>query len=355
LTLSRYLGREVLLHFLAVLAIVVGIFLVQRLDALLAEAADSELSVGVAARVLTLRTLQSLPSLCPVGLYLAIVLALGRMSRDRELVALSTCGVSAWRIARPVLVFAAVSAVAVAWLALDVRPWAAERLDVVEDEARGAVELGGLAPGRFYPIDEADGRVLFAEGRSKGRDGELTGVFLHEIDERGVSVLASERAVEQRDEAHGDRLLRLLAGRRYDISLSGETLDVTDYAEYVIRTPLDPEAAERDQKLEKTSALAASDSPADQAELQWRLSMPISTLLLALVAVPLGRADPRRGKYGRLLVALAIYVAYRQLLGTMKGLMSVGEVALLPGLWSVHALLVLLGVALAAWARSRPG
>lgn len=353
MTLSRYLGREVLVHFLAVLAIVVGIFVVQRLDALLAEAADTELAFGMAARLLALRTLASLPSLCPVGLYLAIVLTLGRMSRDRELVALSTCGVSPWRVARPVIVLAAMSAVAVGWLAFDVRPWASSRLAVVEDEARIAVDLGGLAPGRFYSVDENEGRILFAEARSAKPDGALTGVFLQEVGERGVSVLSSERAVEDHDEAGGDRLLRLLSGRRYDISSDGDDLDVTDYAEYVIRMPLDAESLERRQKVEDTGTLLASGLPADQAELQWRLSMPLSTFLLALVALPLGWTDPRRGKYGRLLAALAIYVAYRQLLGTMKGLMTVGEVAVFPGLWGVHAALALSVAALVALARSR--
>jgi lipopolysaccharide export system permease protein len=356
LTLSRYLGREVLLHFLAVLTVVVGIFLVQRLDALLAEAADGSLPFGMAARLLALRTLTSLPSLCPVVLFLAVVLTLGRMSRDRELVALSTCGVSGWQVAGPVIAFAALSSVVVGWLAFDVRPWAAERLDTAEHQIAGTVELGGLAPGRFYPIDEADGRVLFAEARSpSAAGGGLAGVFLHEIGDRGVSVLASERAVEEREDGDGARLLKLLAGRRYDISPEGGDLEVTDYAEYVIRTPLDPETLGRDYKVEKTSDLFGSDSPADQAELQWRLSMPLSTFLLAFVALPLGWADPRAGKYGRLLVALAIYVVYRQLLGTVKGLMTVGEVAIMPGLWGVHTLLAVVALVLAAYARARPG
>jgi lipopolysaccharide export system permease protein len=355
LTLSRYLGREVLLHFLAVLAVVVGIFLAQRLDALLAEAADGAVPLGMAAHLLALRTLTSLPSLCPVALFLAVVLALGRLSRDRELVALSTCGVSGWRVSRPVIVLASVSAIAVAWLALDVRPWAAERLKIAEDEIHGAVDLGGLAPGRFYPIDGPDGRVLFAEARSPGADGALSGVFLHEVGEDGVSVLASERAVENLDERAGDRVFRLLAGRRYDISIEEGDLDVTDYAEYVLRTPLDGETLGHDFKVEKTSALLGSASPADQAELQWRLAMPLSTLLLAVVALPLGRADPRSGKYGRLLAALLVYAVYRQLLGTVKGLMIVGEIGVLPGLWGVHALLLAVALALVAVARSRPG
>lgn len=342
-----------LLHFLGVLSIVVGIFLAQRLDVLLSEAADGSLSLAMGARILGLRTLSSLPSLVPVVLYLAVILTLGRWSRDRELVGLSTCGVSPLRLSLPLMGMGIAAALLVGWLALSLRPWAAERLDVVEREARGAVDLEGLSPGRFYPIDDGAKRVFFAERRETAGGGSLEGVFLHEIDDRGVSVLVSERAVEDREQG-GDRVIRLLAGRRYDISVDDDDFDVTDYGEYVLRAPAGEDDGEN-QKTEDTSALWGSSAPADQAELQWRLSMPVSAFLLVLLAIPLGYGDPRAGKYGRLLVALAIYVAYRQLLGTMKGMMIVGELSPLPGLWSVHAGLLVLAIVWTRVVRARPG
>jgi lipopolysaccharide export system permease protein len=252
------------------------------------------------------------------------------------------------------LVIAVAAALLVGWLALSLRPWAAERLDAVEREARGAVDLEGLAPGRFYPIDDGATRVFFAERRETGAAGGLAGVFLHEIDDRGVSVLVSERAVEDREAEGGDRILRLLAGRRYDFSADDDDLDVTDYGEYVLRAPAGSDDREN-QKTEDTSELLWSVASADQAELQWRLSMPVSAVLLVLLAIPLGYGDPRAGKYGRLLVALAIYIAYRQLLGTLKGMMIIGELAPFPGLWAVHAALACLAVVLTRVVRARPG
>lgn len=356
MTLSRYLCREVLIHFVGVLTVVVGIFLAQRLDALLVEAGEGSISLGVAAELLALRTLGSLPSLVPVVLYLAIVLALGRLSRDRELAALASSGISPARVARPMITLGVVVSAAVAWLALEVRPWAATRLDQVEREARIAVDLEGLAPQRFYALDDAAGRVLFAERRAAEPGRALEGVLLHEGSADGdVSLLVSDRAIEERDPLVGDRVLRLLAGRRYDFSPDGGRLDVTDYAEYELRAPLDPETAEGGDKDRPTLELLASAEPGDQAELQWRLAMPVSSLLLVLAALPIGRGDPKSGKYGRLLAALVIYVAYRQALGSAKGLIAMGELPPLPGLWAVHAAFAVLAIALMAWRRRAPG
>src|SRR5690606_29740100 len=238
------------------------VFLAQRLDALLVEAGEGSISLGVAAELLALRTLGSLPSLLPVVLYLAVVLALGRLSRDRELIGLSSCGVSRARVARPILALGAVAALLVGWLALDVRPWAAERLDGVEHRARISVDLEGLAPGRFYPVGDDDDRVLFAERRTRRPNRALQDVFLHEIGEDGrVSILVSERAVDEPDREAGDRVIRLLAGRRYDFSGAADEVSVTDYAEYELRAPLDPAIFERGHKDRELSALLGSSDP----------------------------------------------------------------------------------------------
>tara|TARA_B110000467_G_C17936738_1_gene272714 strand:- start:56 stop:535 length:480 start_codon:yes stop_codon:yes gene_type:complete len=64
-----------------------------------------------------------------------------------------------------------------------------------------------------------------------------------------------------------------------------------------------------------SAELAASNNPKDQAEYQWRISTSITTLLLALLVVPLSRSKPRQGRYAKLLLAFIIYAAYYNLIG----------------------------------------
>jgi lipopolysaccharide export system permease protein len=70
--------------------------------------------------------------------------------------------------------------------------------------------------------------------------------------------------------------------------------------------------------------------------------MPLSAVLLSLLAIPLGRIKPREGKYARFGAAIVIYVAYRYLLGTAKSWVADGTLAVFPGLWAVHGLCLLL-------------
>jgi lipopolysaccharide export system permease protein len=87
--------------------------------------------------------------------------------------------------------------------------------------------------------------------------------------------------------------------------------------------------------------LADSSSPHAQAELQWRQSTAVSALLLALLAVPLSRTQPRRGRYSKIMLAVVIYALYYNLLGVART--SVEQQAS-PYLWWAPALLLVVVV-----------
>jgi lipopolysaccharide export system permease protein len=74
------------------------------------------------------------------------------------------------------------------------------------------------------------------------------------------------------------------------------------------------------------------------AELQWRLSTPLSTVLLSLLAIPLSRTVPRRGKYAKILTATILYAAYYNLCLAAKTWVERGAVPSVPGIWWAHAL-----------------
>lgn len=88
-----------------------------------------------------------------------------------------------------------------------------------------------------------------------------------------------------------------------------------------------------------TAGLAGSNAPADIAELQWRLSTAVSTLLLAMLGVPLSRAQPRQGKYAKIGTAILIYSAYYLLCTSARTWVQDSVVPAFPGIWWVPALL----------------
>jgi lipopolysaccharide export system permease protein len=90
-----------------------------------------------------------------------------------------------------------------------------------------------------------------------------------------------------------------------------------------------------------TLDLFAADDPAAAAELQWRISVPITLLVLTVLAVPLSRSAPREGRYSRITVGILVYVIYANLLGAAKVWVEQGVVSQAVGMWWVHALFLL--------------
>jgi lipopolysaccharide export system permease protein len=89
-----------------------------------------------------------------------------------------------------------------------------------------------------------------------------------------------------------------------------------------------------------------SSRPGDVSELQWRLSTPVSTVLLSLLAIPLSRTAPRRGKYAKILVAVILYAVYYNLCLAAKTWVEHRVVPRVPGIWWVHALIAAIAFAL---------
>ena len=119
------------------------------------------------------------------------------------------------------------------------------------------------------------------------------------------------------------------------------------FGEYGIRIHM-PGISKVTSKLEATptAMLVGSGDPEKNAELQWRLAMPLSVMVLIFLAVPLSKSSPRQGRYIRLVMAILLFVVYYNLLGAAKFWVEKGDVPATIGLWWVPVLTVLLTLVL---------
>jgi lipopolysaccharide export system permease protein len=159
-----------------------------------------------------------------------------------------------------------------------------------------------------------------------------------------TQLLTAQSAYRVRDDITGGDYLVLVDGYRYEGDAGRADFKIMEFDEYGVRiempgmtTPAETTSAR------PTGRLLASADPGDIAELQWRLAMPVSVLALLFLAVPLCKSTPREGRYGRLVMAILLFVIYYNLLGTAKVWVEQGAVPVQVGLWWVPVLAVLLG------------
>ena len=105
------------------------------------------------------------------------------------------------------------------------------------------------------------------------------------------------------------------------------------------RLPNMSEPNERPRAM-STLDLLKSRSTDNVAELQWRISVPLATLILGILAVPLSRSQPRQGRYGRLAIGLLVFIIYFNLLSAGKAWVEQEAVPTAVGMWWVHAIML---------------
>ena len=112
---------------------------------------------------------------------------------------------------------------------------------------------------------------------------------------------------------------------------------------FPVQVPPLVDSAARLETLPTSDLLQTQDLP-KRAELHWRLSLPVMCLLLALLAIPLSRLRPRKGRYSRVWLAVVIYFVYSNLVSAGKVWIARGTVPEPVGLWWVHIAVVLIGL-----------
>jgi lipopolysaccharide export system permease protein len=341
--LHRYLLREAAGAWVAVTVVLLSIMLATRFARFLSMAASGKLPKELLLEVVALSSTQYLIILIPVSLLLAIMLSLGRLYKDQEMAAMTACGASTGRFYRPFILLAALLSILAGALSFVIGPWAGRRADYLVEDARWLVQFNPFEPGQFRQVGGGHG-VFYTDSVSK--TGERLGLVFAQIRERGNTSIVTAREGRQKMGAGGEREVELRDGFRYVGEAGQAAFDVVGFGSFRTRVR-PPEFIYRsdERKLRRTSELLRSGDLGDRGELHWRLSVPISVFLLALMAVPLSHLAPRQGRYAKLVLGIVVYLIYSNLLGLGQAWVANAVVPPQIGLWWAHGL----AASLAAW------
>jgi len=336
--ISRYIFREALTSTILVMIVLLLIFMSNQFAETLGDAAADVLPRDAVFRVFGLQVFRYLALLAPVGLLLGVLLALARLNRDSEMSALAACGIGPGSVLRPILLLGLVVAGSVAWLSLVKSPAASLSIERIRFEAQEALELGAMTAGRFTQLDGGS-TVVYAREVEGNR---LSGVFIQSEAADRVVVIVAETGERVSADGDGEMGLTLRQGRRYE-TVPGEARSfIAEFGEHGIPIRLEERVFEPALESRSTLSLLSSRDAGARAELQWRLAAPLSILILALLAVPLGRSSPREGKYARVGLGLLIYIIYANTLSIALVWVERETVPDWLGSWWVHLVLAAL-------------
>jgi lipopolysaccharide export system permease protein len=334
--LDRYLMKEMLVTWLAVLVVLLVIMIGNVLGRSLSSVTDGSIEADMLLLLVGVNSISLLVTLIPLGLYLGILLAHGRFYRDNEMTVMQACGVGWLDLLRPTAVIGMLGVIMIGILTVYTSPWAARYEQQLTQTIRDQSALSLVTPGKF--IESSDGNTVFFARQSNPARTQFNDVFMYRQQRDGKAAVDVARiASYQVDPDSGDEYLILSDGQSSVGSPGDVEYTITDFKRQgVLRPRLDSGEPRLIIQGKRMSELWNTRDPADQAELQWRISIPLAALLLALLAVPLSYTSPRQGRYNKIAIAILIYIPYANLLVLMRKWIAAGTVPAWVGLWPMH-------------------
>ena len=346
--IARYLSREVFNALLAVTTVLLLALLCQQVVRYLNYMAIGKIPTGVLLTLVSYEVPYLLALLLPLGLYLGILLAYGRLYADSEMAILQLCGFGHQRIMRLTLFMAMAATSVVLFLMLWINPWVSVKQQKTMESDEATLHLiQTMMPGRFQV--SADGRhVMYVEKLSRDRQRAETVFHAEEkksadlAEQRTWRLVFANEGYQIQDKASHDPFFVTVDGYRYEGSPGQNDYKITQFKKYAVRINQANTHAQHkeDETLSTTQLWNDYHNPKRAAELQWRFSMGIATFLLALLAVPFSMVRPRQGRYAALLPAVIIYVVYMQLLFMARHWLEQGMVPVSLGIWWVHGIMM---------------
>jgi lipopolysaccharide export system permease protein len=337
----RALLREFAGAAVATFLVLLGILLTTQMVRLLGQAAGGDITSTSVAALLALTSLSLMPVLLSLTLFIAILMTLTRSYRDSEMIVWFSGGISLTGWLRPVLVFALPLVCVIALLAMWLSPWAAQKSEELRLIMDSRDEAATIAPGVFRESRQAQ-RVFFVEAVSGGGN-QVANVFVSSAQHGKHGIMVARRGYLE-TAANGDRFLVLVDGRRYEGEPGNADYKIYHFERYAMRVEAHEAVRAPSVKMIPTGELLQDGDPRNQGEFVRRMGLPVSALILALLAIPLSFVNPRAGRSLNLVLAVLIYMVYNNVISITQAAISQSKLGFVLGAVGIH--LFMLGLLL---------
>ena len=336
--IDQYVLREFSLNLLSIVSVFWLIFMATRLTRYLSQVAIGSISGKELYALVAYSSLGALSLLLPISAFFAVMLTLGQMRSDNELTIIATCGISSGQIIKDVGIFSGVIALIIAMLSLLIVPNILHKRYKLEKQLELTTDIASLVVENFRSSSDNNWTIYSA---NLGEDNKgMEDVFIKINDERLISIFKAAQGHFEIDIDTGNKYLILKDGFHYKGQAGTLNFHIAKYASHSILIKTN----ERKKKYEKYKILTTIElwqrgNDEDLAELQWRISLAIMTIILCLIAIGLADLNSRKGRYDGFFQAILIYIIYSNLLGITRSWVAEGIVIPWFGAIWVHVLM----------------
>lgn len=346
--LAKYLIRNVLMIMAAVFIILDLVIFGNQLVSVIKESLEKGIPIADLLPLVGFKMIRDVPLVLSLSLFLAIILAISKSYKDSEAVVMNALGIGDKHLMvfiQPVVI---VIFIFILFLTTVAVPWSKQQRSMIMDRSENSSKFSFIKEGEFQEFKGGD--IVFYASKVKNIDGESTQnmeeIFIYTlVDNQPIITLAAE-AQKYTDINTKSVYLRLKDGTRYHGFPSEMNKKILNFDQYDLQI-INGEKRQSTNTETKTESkptldIIFSSDTREIAEWQWRLSQPISVLILSIFAILLGKTSPRGGKNLGVLAGVIVFIIYNNALLIAKSSLERGDTLPIIGLWWVHLLVLLI-------------
>tara|TARA_B110000196_G_scaffold95428_1_gene82636 strand:+ start:1484 stop:2659 length:1176 start_codon:yes stop_codon:yes gene_type:complete len=346
--IARYIRRNLVTLFFAIFFII-GLFVFgNRIVLTVQESFEQGIPFQELIPLISFNMIRDVTLIITLSFFLAIILSISQLYKNSEAIVMNSMGLSDKHFVVFIQPTVLLTFIIITFLTIYAVPWAKQQKNIVEEEAKNASEFSFITKGEFEEFKQGD--IVFYASESKTLDtlGEqdFEEIFIYSTNEEKPMIVLASEARKYIDPRTNSTYLRLKDGIRYQGIPSDENISILSFELYdleIISGELQKTLAFYTTIEGKgTLELIREGGSYANAELQWRLSQPITVLILSFFGIFLGKTSPRGGKGVNLLIGIIVFMLYNNGLLVAKRAIELGQINLLTGFLGVHLLVLML-------------
>ncbi|MFM1605924.1 MAG: LPS export ABC transporter permease LptF [Candidatus Pseudothioglobus sp.] len=345
--IAKYIMRNLVAYFCVITFIIGLVVFGNQFVLTVQESIDRGIPFQELMPLISFNMIRDVPVILVLSIFLAVIITISQLYKNSEAIVMNSIGLGDKAFLSVIKPLAIILFLFVLFLTAYAVPWAKQQKSAAEEETKNASEFSFITEGKFESFKKGD--IVFYASESTSIDvggvQNMEEIFIYASENGNPVIVLASDAKKYIDPKSKSIYLRLRDGVRYQGLPSSENINILNFDSYdleIVSGEVQKSIATFTEIEEKTTLdLLKQGGLLAIAELQWRLSLPLSILILVVFAVYLGKTSPRGGKGINILIGILIFMLYNNGLLIAKSSIESGLLSPIIGMWGIHLIAIL--------------
>ena len=345
--IAKYIMRNLVAYFCVITFIIGLVVFGNQFVLTVQESIDRGIPFQELMPLISFNMIRDVPVILVLSIFLAVIITISQLYKNSEAIVMNSIGLGDRAFLSVIKPLAIILFLFVLFLTAYAVPWAKQQKSAAEEETKNASEFSFITEGKFESFKNGD--IVFYASESTSIDvggvQNMEEIFIYASENGNPVIVLASDAKKYIDPKSKSIYLRLRDGVRYQGLPSSENINILNFDSYdleIVSGEVQKSIATFTEIEEKTTLdLLKQGGLLAIAELQWRLSLPLSILILVVFAVYLGKTSPRGGKGINILIGIFVFMLYNNGLLVAKSSIENGLLSPIIGMWGIHLIAIL--------------